>query len=88
MAGRWIGRRGLIAWPPRSPDLTPLDLFLWGYGKNIVYQVKINHLRRPKTYMRTAGATVTPNVLQANAERIEYHLDICLLTKGAHIDIY
>ena len=21
----WIGRGGTIAWPPRSPDLTPLD---------------------------------------------------------------
>lgn len=23
----WIGRGGRIAWPPRSPDLTPLDFF-------------------------------------------------------------
>ena len=22
---RWLGRRGPVAWPPRSPDLTPLD---------------------------------------------------------------
>ena len=27
---RWIGRDGPIAWPPRSPDLTPLDFFFWG----------------------------------------------------------
>ncbi|XP_024869057.1 uncharacterized protein LOC112452865, partial [Temnothorax curvispinosus] len=26
---RWIGRRGEIEWPPRSPDLSPLDYFLW-----------------------------------------------------------
>lgn len=26
----WIGRGGPIAWPPRSPDLNPLDFFLWG----------------------------------------------------------
>jgi len=25
----------------QTPDLTPLDFFLWGYVKNIVYQVKI-----------------------------------------------
>jgi hypothetical protein len=24
----WIGRRGPVPWPLRSPDLTPLDLFL------------------------------------------------------------
>lgn len=25
---RWIGRRGAIEWPARSPDLTPLDFFM------------------------------------------------------------
>ena len=30
---RWISRRGPIEWPPRSPDLNPLDFFLWGYLK-------------------------------------------------------
>lgn len=37
---RWIGRRGTIEWPPRSPDLTPLDYFLWGYLKDKVYVIK------------------------------------------------
>lgn len=27
---QWIGRRGSIEWPPRSPDLTPLDFFSGG----------------------------------------------------------
>jgi hypothetical protein len=25
---RWIGNYGIIQWPPRSPDLTPLNYFL------------------------------------------------------------
>jgi hypothetical protein len=29
--GRWIGRAAPIAWPSRSSDLTPLDLFLWRF---------------------------------------------------------
>ncbi|GFS76162.1 uncharacterized protein TNCV_4667331 [Trichonephila clavipes] len=24
---RWIGRQGSVLWPPRSPELTPLDFF-------------------------------------------------------------
>ena len=28
---RWIGRDGPTPWPQRSPDITPLDLFLWEY---------------------------------------------------------
>jgi hypothetical protein len=29
-SGRWIGWRGPTMWPPRSPNVTPLDYFLWG----------------------------------------------------------
>lgn len=34
---RVIGRRGAIEIPPRSPDLTPMDFFLWVYVKDKVY---------------------------------------------------
>ncbi|KAJ4427803.1 hypothetical protein ANN_25456, partial [Periplaneta americana] len=34
---RWIGRGGPIAWPSRSPDLNPLDFYLWGHLKSLVY---------------------------------------------------
>lgn len=40
--GRWIGRGGPISWPPRSPDLTPLDYCLWGWLKDEVYKVKVD----------------------------------------------
>ena len=30
---RWIERDGPIPWPPRFPDITPLDFFLWDYVK-------------------------------------------------------
>lgn len=35
---RWIGRNGPWLWPPRSPDLTSLDFFLWGYLKDKVFR--------------------------------------------------
>jgi hypothetical protein len=37
---RWIGRRGSVEYPPRSPDLTPPIFFLWGYLKDTVYSTK------------------------------------------------
>jgi hypothetical protein len=33
----WMGRRGSIEWPARSPDLTVPDFFLWGYLKDKVF---------------------------------------------------
>jgi len=50
--GMWIGQ-GPIAWPARSPDLTLLDSYLWGYLKNVMYEQKPtileNTIQRIKT---------------------------------------
>ena len=35
-------------WPPRSPDITPCDFWLWGYLKRKVYTKKINNLSELK----------------------------------------
>ena len=51
--GRWIGRRGSIEWPARSPDLTPLDFFLWGYLKNKVYSQPIRDKEHLKEVIKS-----------------------------------
>jgi hypothetical protein len=33
---RWIGTGGPIAWPPRLPDLNPLDFYVWRHLKTFV----------------------------------------------------
>jgi hypothetical protein len=37
---RVISRFGDIPWPPKSPDLSVCDFFLWGYLKNRVYTTR------------------------------------------------
>ena len=39
---RWLGRGGPVAWPPRSPDLTTLDYYLWGHKKTLLYDTKVH----------------------------------------------
>jgi hypothetical protein len=39
---RWVGRGSTINWPPRSLELTPLDLCLWGWMKSEVYRRKVD----------------------------------------------
>ncbi|GFT56036.1 uncharacterized protein TNCV_3117211 [Trichonephila clavipes] len=34
---RIIGYGGQQEWPPQSPNLSPLDFFLWGFLKSKVY---------------------------------------------------
>jgi hypothetical protein len=40
--GRWIGRGGPINWPPRCPDLTPMDC--GGYTKDTVHSERVESL--------------------------------------------
>ena len=44
----WIGRRGTIDWPPRSPDLTPCDFSLWGIIKDRVYAQNLGNVDQMK----------------------------------------
>ena len=39
---RLIGRGRPINWPPRSPDLTPLDFCLWGWMKSEVCRREVD----------------------------------------------
>jgi hypothetical protein len=43
--GRWIGRGGPIAWPPRSPGLNPLDFYSWVYLKPLVYSSPVDDVQ-------------------------------------------
>ena len=47
--GRVISLKEEVQWAPHSPDLSPLDFFLWGYLKDRVYKDKLRtseHLKR------------------------------------------
>jgi hypothetical protein len=84
---KWIGRGGPIIWPRKSPNWTPLDLFLWEYIQDLVYQTKVQDV--DELYRITANCeTVTPVMLQNTWWVVEYCLDIYWATKGAHVEIY
>jgi hypothetical protein len=39
--GRRIGCGSPVVWLARSPDLNPLDFFVWGYLKTLVYETTV-----------------------------------------------
>lgn len=43
-SGRCIGRVGLVAWPPWSPDNHPLNFFFLDHMKSLVYQTPVDTL--------------------------------------------
>ncbi|GFU60197.1 uncharacterized protein TNCV_4249011 [Trichonephila clavipes] len=61
---RLISRFGLVNWPPRSCDLTPLDYFLWGYVKSLVYADKPQTLDHLEDNIRRVIADIRPQMLE------------------------
>ena len=85
---RWIGRDGPIPWPSRSPDITPLDFFLWGYVKDIVYKTKVRDIDDLKQRISNAMTTIDEAMLQRTWQEIEYRLDVLRATNAARIELY
>ncbi|GFW01932.1 DUF4817 domain-containing protein [Trichonephila clavipes] len=61
---RQISRFGPVNWPPRSCDLTPLDYFLWGYVKSLVYANKSQTLDHLEDNIRRVIADRRPKMLE------------------------
>lgn len=85
-AGKLISRRGDIAWPPRSPDLTPPDFFLWGYLKSKVYCNKPTTIAQLKTNIRDEMAAIPPAMCQRVFTNLRSRFEECLQRDGAHLD--
>ena len=84
--GRWIGRRGSVEWPPRSPDITPLDFFLWGYLKSKVFvnrALTLDELRQKITQQcQQIPAEMFKNVQESWINRLR----CCILQHGEQFE--
>lgn len=86
--GKWIGRNSpLIRWPPRSPDLTPLDYFLWGTLKDKVYKDRPTNVNDLKGKIRDACRSITPEVIRKVIGNCRKRLEKCIAAEGGLIEI-
>ncbi|GFT72101.1 putative transposable element [Trichonephila clavipes] len=65
---RLFSRFGPVNWPPRSCDLTPLDYFLWGYVKSLVYADKPQTLDHLEDNIRRVIADIWPQRYNKNGQ--------------------
>ncbi|GFU91243.1 putative LOC100569746 [Trichonephila clavipes] len=63
LGDRLISRFGPVNWHPRSFDLTPLDYFLWGYVKSLVYANKPQTLDHLEDTIHRVIADIRPQML-------------------------
>lgn len=84
---KFISSNGPVHWPPRSCDLTPMDYFLWGYLRTLVYAEE-----KPRTVdelimkIRQAIATIDVNMLEAVFKHWSCRIHCVLLCCRCHLD--
>lgn len=84
----WIGTNGPIAWPPRSPDLTPLDFFLWGTLKQYIYAEGPNTLQtlQNKIISRIRELNRNPQSLLSVRTSFLKRVRLCIQHNGGHFE--
>ncbi|GFU66961.1 uncharacterized protein TNCV_4296131 [Trichonephila clavipes] len=80
---RLISYFGPGNWPPTSCDLTPLDYFLWGYLKSLVYADKPQMLDHLEVNIRRVIADIRPQMLEKVIENWTSRLDYIRASRGS-----
>lgn len=81
--GGWIGRRGSFCdWPPRSPDLTVCDFFLWGYLKDRIYASRCNNLMELEQRIRDEFVSLNLEFCERACRSVPQRLHDCIQAEG------
>lgn len=86
---RWIGRGGPVAWPARSPDLTPPDFFLWGTMEAQVYATPVESREDLVARVVMAGEQVRqdPGVFARVRADWLSRMERCIANNGSHVEL-
>lgn len=83
--GPLVSRHGDFNWPPRSPDLTSPDFFLWGYLKARVFENRPHTLRALKANITQEIRAINQEMLLRVTENFQSRLQQCLEKRGGHL---
>lgn len=73
-------------WPSRSPDLTPLDFYLFGYLKNKIHQNRLHNLEQLQAAIEHEIHNIDQNQLHRLFDNIKRRINLCLEANGGHFE--
>ncbi|CAG7717376.1 unnamed protein product [Allacma fusca] len=81
----WIGSDGPSNWPPRSPDLTVPDFWLWGRIKQKVFAKDMKTNEELKAAIKFEIESLCPQEITRACQRVPHRLKRCLENDGGNI---
>lgn len=83
---RWIGRVGIINWPARSPDLTPIDFFLRGLLIEKAYAFKPTTPENIRDRTRNACHELNGEILRRTHDSFIVRAGKCIEADGHYFE--
>ena len=83
---RWLGRAGPMVWAARSPDLSPLDFFLWGHLKNKVYETRPTTIQELKDKICDEAEKITEEMCNKAILCFRKRLQYCVDCDGQNVE--
>ena len=85
---RVISHKTEFEWAPHSPDLNPLDFFLWGYLKDCVYRESPGTITELKTSIisHVQRIRLDHELFARVIEDFKRRVGACLTRRGGHIE--
>ena len=73
---------------PIPLDIKPVDIFFWGFVKDIVYRRKVSNVHVLKARITATITSVYADMLARTWREIDHHLDTFRETNGTHVRVY
>ena len=87
-SNHWLGHGEPVAWPLRSPYLTPLDYYLWGHMKTLAFETKV-HSRaelRHRIFAVAEHICNHPDNITSATQSLSMRAENCIATGGGHFE--
>jgi len=75
--------------PPSSPDLTPLDYYIWGHMKTLVYETKVDSRASLRDQIFAAAGNIRnhPNIIVSATQSLLISAENCITAGGGHFEL-
>lgn len=84
---RWMGRGSPnLPWPPYSPDLTPMDFFLWGWVKSQVYRTPVTDVEELRKRIRDVFGEMPHEMVKKSVAAYRRRLHRCIAVHGKSVE--
>ena len=73
-------------WPPKSPDLNPLDFYFWGVAEKEVFDKKPKSLEELKLIVENFAKGISRDTLLRVADNFCTRAKLCIQEEGGHFE--